>query len=976
MKRRHARWLVALWVAGGLALLIVMAAIILPPVLSADYHRAAIEALASRLTGRQVIIQGPIRLSMVPDPQLNANTISIGMPHGEQISAESLRLDLAPRALLLGRLRATRLTLHTPRIVIPWPLPDGAASILPPPWLASLHAKVENGTIILGKLVFEHADLSIFTGGGNAVLAASGTGTMFGTPVSARLSLVGMNSQGLTPVIASIVTPAAASAQQKAGLSFSGTVDTKSQLTGSLAGSAVPAMAQLLLLGHALPAAPIQFTARAVASRTMIRLTAINLTAGAAALQAHAAIDLVTGTSSLAVRGHDIDITPVVRLLGENGQRDGTMKLRARLTGARLGGFGFASLMADLGITPEGTVIRAFSADLPGQGRLGLTGTFGPRGLRGAFTLADQAPAALMKAAAKAVPALSGLPPLTEPLHLAGSVNVPFHQNIVRLGALRGGTGPNHQETSILSTGALTATLIPVNKAQRLGIAAGLDFVRLDITPLLNFIKADAAVPKGLRLDVALTARQAQLGGIKARRLLLDAKLDKRLTIRALDFHALTRQDKQAALVALRGIRAAGVISGANLLVAGPDAAQAMALLPQQSTLPGSPRFKAMMKVPFAASFSASGPLAALNVQAAANLGEMRIRGTPKVDLANHTASGPVSFRMPDAIALAKFWDKHAGLVWPGPGSIGLRADFTYAPKHLGLSDFVLSFGALTASGRLALDYAASPATLSGVVNADMLALPPANTLLRLANAPGRIAIQMPDIRAAHILLGGLDIADDASARLSVTPGAAALGAITLGVDHVNLAGGILTGKATLNAAAGATPPHLKADLKLVDADAAALQPAFAAIRFPPIISAGHVAVNLSAQASGYTMKTWAATLGGALDASGTALTVQGINLAAATGPALLTGSTDFATLALAGSFADGAFTIGNAKLNGIAGSMALNGSVDLPGKSLAIAISLQPKGAATSKVAFSGPWAHPKRIVTEVPVQAQAAVP
>ena len=721
----------------------------------------------------------------------------------------------------------------------------------------------------------------------------------------------------------------------------------------------------------------------------MIRLSAMRLSAGAALLQGDAVIGLTTGATSLALRGHDIDLTPVARLLDDRRAWNGRIKLRVRLVDAKLGGFAFGDLTAALGIAPDGTAIRAFSASLPGLGRLGLTGAIGPHGLRGTFNLIDRAPPALFKAAALAVPALAGLPSLDGPLHLAGSIDVPHSWKVVRLGGLHGGIGPDRLETAVLSAGRVVAKLIEVNKTQRLQIAASLGFARLDATPLLDLTRSDVR-PAGLRLELALTAWRARLGGVEARRLLLDAKLGRRVNVRAFEFHAVTPQGRPAALVALRGARAAGMISDVNLLVAGPDAARALDLLPQNVT-PRLPS-KAMMRAPFAVGADASGPVAALASKVSVNLGDLRIRGAPKVDLVNHTAGGAVSLRMPDAIALAKLWDKQAGLAWPGAGSVGLRTDFTYAPKHLGLSNFVLSFGALTASGRLALKYGSSPFRVSGVMNADRLALPPANALLRLANAPGRLVLQLPDITAAHVLLGGVDVADDALASLTVMPQA-----ITLQILQAKLAGGALTGYAVLHSADETKPPSVKAELKLTGANAAALASAFTADEFPPVISAGRFTAALNGQASGYTAKTWIATLDGTLIASGKNLTVQGIGLTGAaalmnsitTTPkaaklrqALLSGTTDFTAMRLNGDFASGAFTISNAKLTGDAGSVALSGTIDVPDRSLAVTASLQPvspgdQPSPNYKVTLSGPWAKLKRSLDATQgMAAQATLP
>ena len=977
MRRRPRLWLVVLWVAGGLALLAIATAVILPPLVSTDYHRAAIEALASRLTGREVVIKGRISLSMVPVPQLSAAGIHIDVSRGEHISASSLRIDLAPRALLFGRLRATRLSLQSPRIVIPWPLPGGAASILPPPWLSSLHARIEDGTIILGRLPFTHANLSIFTGGGNAVLAASGTGTIFGLPVSASLHLAGANLDGASPVAASISTPIATLAPQKAGISFRGTVNAKSQLTGTLAGSALPVLIRSFPLGHIFPLAPLGFTAHAMANRKLAALTHIKLAAGKAALEGSARIDLLTGVPTLSLTGHGIDATPVLRLLGRDGQ-GGPGALRAMLTDATLCGFKLASLSTEIQTSAGRATIRSFDAKLPGNGRLGFTGTLDRDGLHGRFTLADQTPATLADAAASIVPDLAALPRLAAPLRLAGSLDAPRGAGTpaitIRLGALQGmiGTG------ATLASGAVVAQLGPLESAahgaptRRLDAHASLAFTRLNATPLLKFVAAPTQARSKLMLDVSITADQAKLGAIEADRFLLDARLANDLTLRAFEFFAMTPQHRPAAFVVLRGERGAGRISHATLLVNGPNAAQAMPLLPPMSGLDATALPEPLFKAPFAVSLSVSGPLRALALDAAIDLGPMRLRAQPEVNLLNDTAKGPLSFRMPDAIALTKPWDKRAGLDWPGAGSVGLRADFLAAPQHFALPNFVLSFGALTASGHLALDYGTSPARLDGVLNAETLILPP--NLLQLATAPHRIAIQIPDLTAAHIRLGQTEVARNAALNLAVMPQS-----ITLGVTHATLAGGTLTGQAAMDAAEGASPPALKADLKLAGADAAVLASDMATAGFPLPVAAGRLDLALAAQATGYTAKTWEATLAGSLTGSGTKLTVSGIDLAkaaqanpAAIKLALLSGSTSFGTMALSGSFGAGAFTIGKAELDGSTGSATLSGSIDLPDRSFAVTTVLHPKPvqgpAPDVTMTLSGPWEKPKRNIDVAP--------
>jgi uncharacterized protein involved in outer membrane biogenesis len=81
---RIARRIIAVLVVIGL---VALAIIYVPRIASGNYHRATIERLASDALGREVRIAGPIELSLLPDPQLRADTITIGSPEGGLITA-------------------------------------------------------------------------------------------------------------------------------------------------------------------------------------------------------------------------------------------------------------------------------------------------------------------------------------------------------------------------------------------------------------------------------------------------------------------------------------------------------------------------------------------------------------------------------------------------------------------------------------------------------------------------------------------------------------------------------------------------------------------------------------------------------------------------------------------------------------------------------------------------------------------------
>ncbi|WBO59655.1 hypothetical protein GT370_01640 [Acidocella sp. MX-AZ03] len=99
----------------------------LPSFVAAPAHRTAVEAFASRLTGRDVHISGKLSLSYFPQPEITATGITISGPDKEVITAHALSLDLALAPLLQGQLAARTLDLDTPNITFPWPLPGASA---------------------------------------------------------------------------------------------------------------------------------------------------------------------------------------------------------------------------------------------------------------------------------------------------------------------------------------------------------------------------------------------------------------------------------------------------------------------------------------------------------------------------------------------------------------------------------------------------------------------------------------------------------------------------------------------------------------------------------------------------------------------------------------------------------------------------------------------------------------------------------
>ena len=277
--RRHLLWAIPL--ALVLALLAVVLA--LPRFVASNAHRAAIEALASSLTGRRVHVGGSLSLALLPAPELIAGDVTIGGPANEVITARSLTLDIAVPALLRGRLAARSLTLQSPTIILPWPLPGGAAAIVPPPWLAALHAQVSDAVIGVGRLRFTGVNADIFTAG-NGALTLSGSGVTAGAAVTLSL--------GLAPP----------DARNEAALTIEGgTVDGRltSHFSGVLHGSS--AISGALRASVTLPGqtAPVAGTATLAADAGQVTARDIRLTQGDATLAGTVTLDLATPTLRL-----------------------------------------------------------------------------------------------------------------------------------------------------------------------------------------------------------------------------------------------------------------------------------------------------------------------------------------------------------------------------------------------------------------------------------------------------------------------------------------------------------------------------------------------------------------------------------------------------------------------------------------------------------------------------------------------------
>jgi len=891
----------------GVIVLLGAAILALPAFVASATHRGSIEALASSLTGREVHIGGDLTLELLPAPRLTADDVTITGPDRETITAKALTLNLSLPALLHGRISAETLVLDAPDIAFPWPLPGGPQAIAPPGWLAALHAQIEHGRISLGAAHFTDVDADIFTGAAGAV-SASGTGRLAQHDVSLSLSLGPAQLNGVANV-----TLAASSGAYS--LHVDGGLDGGSVFRGrlALASPAISGQAAITADGVAVAASGLTFQVGGAQ------------VGGAATFQfLRPAID-----ARLTVAGLDashVDTAalnwPVVPV---------TIALTA--TGTRFYGQTIPALQASVRLGPGGAAIEAINASLPGDtsltGRLAVTAA---GALNGRLSLSSLDLSDLLATASLKPPAG------WDTAHL--SADISGSPAALRLTEVGGTLGGDHV------SGALT---IGGRHA-----AGALSFDRLDLAALYAWAKRAPAL--GFTADGEISAARASLGPVPFTHLLIDGALAGGVNIRRA---SASLYDGIAA--GSLTIDPAGHITAGQAFLSLPSAAPLRSLIPAADAPPA-----ALLAPDLNLTVFVAGNDKVLGASAVGRLGAIGVTAAPVLNLGTDAVSGPLTLRAPSAIAATNIFDLNRGLAWPGAGSVSLRADMSVSNTVTGIPDFVLSFGDLTATGRLLV----TKGVLSGDIDAGTLALPPLNTKLRLlavifgaaGGAPqGRVAIH-----AGRVLYAGQPAlaATDAILTLSAAK-------LTLAVSQAALAGGKAQGMIIATLAADA-PPALTADVSATHVDASQLQ---WPVAFPLTLTSGIASLQAHLTASGYSPDIWAATLGGTASLTAANGTLTGISLGDLTQAlaaknriralqaALRGGATPFQSLSATATLNLGNCALTTASLSGAGGSVSATGSIDIPDRQLALYLALQPdvSPALTVGTTILGPWSAPK---------------
>jgi uncharacterized protein involved in outer membrane biogenesis len=939
LRKRHLFWAIPL----VLVVIAVLGVLALPRFVSSGYHRATIENLASSLTGRNVHINGKLHLALLPQPQFIAGDVTITGPDKETITASSLTLDIAPIPLLRGEISARSLTLQSPRIALPWPLPGGAAAIAPPRWLTTLHAQVNDGVVSLGAIIFTHVSADIFTGGDGA-FSISGTGDLFGNPLHLSLGFGAVSAVGSTPITLDVTAGNAALHAH-----ISGTYDSSSTLSGKAAFS-LNALPMLRLSQQ------IAGTADILADANQVALGNLDIGQGQASLSGSATLAFSQKLLTLLLSGQNLVVPFNPLLFGAADAAFGALPTHLTLDAVNTtithhgGVIAIPDLHSTMQFGAAGTDITSLDAELPGNSGLSLSGVLDPAGNLQAKAIFNSSGISDFLAAFGANPSL---PANWQQTSLAGDV----HGNPAALtfDHLTGNFGPAQ----------VTGTAI---LAERRSLIGALHFDQLDLTPFAAMLRNPPnrlGANDVLTGDFEITADRASIDNVPLQHLLIDARYSNQLVVRRLT--ASLYGGIAAASFTLSPNPApssTGIISSARAILNLPSAQPLAALLPAWAQPPA-----ALTKAPLALSFLAAGPANALATSASLSLGQISMTAAPTLDLIHQTASGAFTLRHPDAIAAFKAFGLNAGLAWPGAGSIALRANMLVSPTQIGFSDFVLSLGDFTGNGRLIYGFNQQ---LNGEIDADTLALPPIGAgfippWAALGRLQGKIGIS-----TNQVLLAGNPILGQTAASLTLGPNR-----LDVAIAKAGFGNGVLTGDisaTTGDPAPAATPPSVTAKFAVTGADASMLN---LQMGFPITLGSGSVDAAADLAASGYAPQAWLATLSGSASLTAHSGSLGGFSLpgiarALAASPrrlsrlraACIAGATPFSSFNVAGNFSSGIYTITAAALQGEAGSAVAQGSIDLPDAGMTLKATLRPNLPSPPSIGLTiaGSWTAPRK--------------
>jgi hypothetical protein len=932
-------------------LLALLAAWQVPPRLDWARYRGSIAAFASARLGRNVAIGGQVRLALLPRVVLTAGDVTVA-DRGDGISGRvgALRLQAAFWPLLRGRVVPRDLVLDHPVMNVPWPLP-GAIEAVPVP-APGFAASTEGGALHLGTLTLTEVSAALHADPDTGAFGAQGTATVQGRPC--RFTAL-MGAPGADGVATLTLTLDGQDGLQGTGGSFRGRMLANHAVEGVVAARG-PNLALLLPAPDA--AWRLQGGVRASGGEVQARDVQFLLanSPGQADLTLRmsppARIEAAVKVGQFALGGW-------MAGLGRPGLAI-PLHLEARARAATWRGrvVRDPALVLDLGGASPGLTADAV---LPGNARLHVS----------ALLQAGAGGAVLTGPASLKVPDLPATATLLSATAPGWTVGLPPRADLQ--GRLR--VGDRQVELADL--------VVQVGGSKVTGDAA----LDLAARPVLHaaLLVNHMAVPAASPWTQAMAGRLASLFGA------VDSDLD--LHADALDLpslavtHAAVRALTGAGGVILRRVAAdlpglhldggASIapdfsVAGGHLDVTSADAAG----LPPAWRVPAG-----LWQGPFHLGLTANGPLRQLATQARADLGDLRAEAEGHIDCTEPRVTATVTLRHPGTPRLLASLGLPDAQRWIDSGSLALQAHLAVWPGHVNAEDFSVEAAALHAGGRIEADFSGPHPTVSGRIEAPSLTLPRFDAR---SQAPWKIGALASwrgqiELHAGAVSWGASTVATQVSADL-----AGAGGVVTGYVRDARVAGGHFTAAVAIDMTQQAPLLEMYADLTGAALDALPSLP-------PLAFTGGTADLGADLSAAGYSPAALLATVSGDADATlrGSALAgvdlpqltrvlfARGPKLRGALNAAMAEGDTGRLSGEAAATLQQGAVTLRRTRLAGAAGSVAIDGSIDLAARTSDLALQFAPAVADPPALGLrlAGPWQGGKRAVDVRPALLWAGV-
>jgi len=206
------------WIRIGAAIaaffaLVTLAGFLAPTLLNVEQYKPAMIAAVKEATGRELVIEGPLKLTVFPRPRISARQVhfanAVGAKGAQMVDVRWIGVSPSLGALLRGKIEVGRLTLFRPTIVLEsdaegrpnWEFAPGAGASQPAGAPSSgLHLaigtlKIREGTLSYTNpktnqtLKAENVELLASVGSFQGPFSFDGTATVNGVPLSLMASV-------------------------------------------------------------------------------------------------------------------------------------------------------------------------------------------------------------------------------------------------------------------------------------------------------------------------------------------------------------------------------------------------------------------------------------------------------------------------------------------------------------------------------------------------------------------------------------------------------------------------------------------------------------------------------------------------------------------------------------------------------------------------------------------------------------------